>query len=178
MKKAPPRPQFRNGPPPDPGKRFWPVVTPKQNATLRVILLDNQWQSVPTHWDGRTIPCSQSSDCAACWSGRKVRWVAFTSVAMLTGGRAVLQVTGTCCRKLQKEFESEGVCRGYIVSLTRRGKTNNSPIEFSVQSRTDLKSDLPDPFSVKETVENLWGYQPHLPFSETQEPTLGGNAHA
>lgn len=133
--------------PPVPQERWYPVIAPKGDVPLIVTLLADTFTGVWVHWDGRVLPCYESSECPLCKRRLPNRWVGYIACYsqipwgdyLKQPGRAVLALSEGAARQLLPTLTDTGSLRGVGIEIRKKfPHKENSPYVVKVRGRADV----------------------------------------
>jgi hypothetical protein len=147
-------------------------MTPQVGVPLRLLALANAPLGVYVHWlqnpkqrgGGRTVPHTTPDDtCPICVEqNQRPRWHGYLACWWEHSSRFVVADLSLhavqSCPELVPSHPFP--LRGCYVTLSRIGKSNNSPVKATVMRSTIAPTDLPEPFDVRAALMRMWGLSP------------------
>lgn len=154
--------------PPTHQPTYYPVVWPKPMQPVLGFILAQQLEGCWVHpiregkkW--RTPPCTgRELGCDICGPKARYRWQGYLPLWNAKIGRTVIaQVTKEAARNCPLLGNPKELLRGRLISLTRLGEENNSPVLAEFYDNAPPEK-LPACPNVREALLNLWGLAPAM----------------
>lgn len=154
---------------PDPTSRYIYILTPKPGSPLLLVALGHRAVSVLTHWyaddklqgGGRTVPHTRPDDtCPICVErGQRPRWHAYLACwSVRTSRYCLADITTHAAQTCPSLDPASGVdLRGYGLTLSRIGRSSNSPVKAVLDEVKQPERNLPAAFEVVPALMRLWG---------------------
>lgn len=133
-----------------------PATTPIMGIVTSADIIGTQ-----THfWRGRTRPHTQTH-CEACEAGNEPRWHGYVSImGTKTGEHAILELTPTTVKTIEKWIAEHGSIRGATIIASRLGKKINGRILVQLKPTIDQARELPKPIDIPKALLRLWQQTP------------------
>jgi hypothetical protein len=154
---------------PDPGSRWIYINSPGVADPRAMICLGHQGTSCLTHWlsddrlkgGGRTVPHTVPDDtCPLCVErNQRPRWHCYIACWSLKTSRYCLADVTTHAAQVCRALDpASGVdLRGRTLTLSRIGRSSNSPVKAELSEDRVPEEKCPAAFEVVPALTRLWG---------------------
>jgi len=141
------------------GNVYIPVVSPRPNQQLHLLITSDRWKGVWTHYfDERTRPCTGTElDCDGCFRKLARRWKAyFCGVLPVSGKNCIIELTHGAMQSCPALLDKSASFRGRRLTLFRKNAARNAPVCVRLEgAAVDLF--VPPSFDLLKALCNVWG---------------------